>query len=146
VCSGFNQPRTGPSVSSSHEHTNEHLASTISREFQRLRKFSRRMATFMCFPMFWPAECLSASLIKYYAMKMHWENGGIALCILNFGTRWRCMVSFLPWSLYPWGKSPQYPLDRGLGGPQSQCGHSGKEKNSHHYLCQELNPVIQPIA
>jgi hypothetical protein len=30
----------------------------------------------------------------------------------------------------PPGKEPQYPLDRRLGGPQSQSGHGGEEKNS----------------
>jgi hypothetical protein len=28
------------------------------------------------------------------------------------------------------GKSPLYPLDRRLGGPQSRSGSGGKEKNS----------------
>jgi hypothetical protein len=28
----------------------------------------------------------------------------------------------------PWGKSPQYPLDRNLSGPQSQSGRRGEEK------------------
>jgi hypothetical protein len=31
---------------------------------------------------------------------------------------------------YPQGKSPLYPLDRRLGGPQSRSGRSGEEKNS----------------
>jgi len=35
-----------------------------------------------------------------------------------------------PWQLYPHGKSPRYPLDRRLGGPQSCSGCSGEEKNS----------------
>jgi hypothetical protein len=30
----------------------------------------------------------------------------------------------------PQGKSPRYPLDRKLGGPQSRSGHGGEEKNS----------------
>jgi len=30
--------------------------------------------------------------------------------------------------LYPWGKSPWYPLGRRLVGPQSWCGHGGEEK------------------
>jgi hypothetical protein len=30
----------------------------------------------------------------------------------------------------PQGKSPWYPLDRRLGGPQSRSGHGGEEKNS----------------
>jgi hypothetical protein len=32
--------------------------------------------------------------------------------------------------LHPQGKSPWYPLDRGLGGPQSRSGRGGEEKNS----------------
>jgi hypothetical protein len=35
----------------------------------------------------------------------------------------------MPRPLYPQGNSPQYPLDRRLGGPQSQSGGSGEEKN-----------------
>jgi hypothetical protein len=31
----------------------------------------------------------------------------------------------------PQGKSPYYPLDRRLGGPQSRSGRSSEEKNSH---------------
>jgi hypothetical protein len=30
----------------------------------------------------------------------------------------------------PQGKSPWYPLDRRLGGPQSRSGRGGEEKNS----------------
>jgi len=37
------------------------------------------------------------------------------------------MVSYMPWLLYPWGKNPQYPLDRRLVGLQSQSGHGGEE-------------------
>jgi hypothetical protein len=29
----------------------------------------------------------------------------------------------------PQRKEPRYPLDRGLGGPQSRSGRSGEEKN-----------------
>jgi hypothetical protein len=45
--------------------------------------------------------------------------------ILNFGTRWRWVVSFTLRTLYPQGYSPYYPLDRRMG------GRSGEEKNSH---------------
>jgi hypothetical protein len=31
--------------------------------------------------------------------------------------------------LYSWGKNPQYPMYRKLGGPQTWCGHHGEEKN-----------------
>jgi hypothetical protein len=36
------------------------------------------------------------------------------------------------------GKSPQYPLDRRLGGPQSHSGYGGGEKNS------QPPPEIEP--
>jgi hypothetical protein len=39
------------------------------------------------------------------------------------------VVSFTPLPLYPQGKSPWYPLDRRLGGPQSRSGRGGLEKN-----------------
>jgi len=44
-----------------------------------------------------------------------------------------------PAALSP-GKSPHYPLDRRLGGPQSWSGWGGKEKKSQHFPYQELNP------
>jgi hypothetical protein len=40
------------------------------------------------------------------------------------------VVSFTTRLLYPQGKSPWYPLDRRLGGPQGLSGHGGEEKNS----------------
>jgi hypothetical protein len=40
------------------------------------------------------------------------------------------VVSFTPRPLYSRRKSPRYPLDRRLGGPQSRSGRSRKEKNS----------------
>jgi hypothetical protein len=56
--------------------------------------------------------------------------GGVAPRILNLGTTWRWLISFTPRPLYPQGKSPWYPLDRRLGGPQSRSGRGGEEKNS----------------
>jgi hypothetical protein len=38
------------------------------------------------------------------------------------------VVSSTPRPLYPQGKSPWYPLDRRLGGPQSRSGRGGEEK------------------
>jgi hypothetical protein len=58
-------------------------------------------------------------------------SGGIAPRILDFGTRWRCVVSFTPRPIYPQGNSLRYPLDRRLDGPQSRSGRGGEEKNSH---------------
>jgi hypothetical protein len=45
----------------------------------------------------------------------------------------------------PQGKSPWYPLDRKLGGPQSWSGHNGEEKNSDPLPGLE-SPIIQPGA
>jgi hypothetical protein len=37
------------------------------------------------------------------------------------------VVSFMSQLIYPKGKSPRYPLNRRLGGPQNQSGCGGKE-------------------
>jgi hypothetical protein len=73
---------------------------------------------------------LSLCWTKHHAMKAHWGSGGIAPRILDLGTRWRWVVNFTLRPLYSQGKSPQYPLDRRLGRPQSRSGHGGEEKNS----------------
>jgi hypothetical protein len=49
--------------------------------------------------------------------------------ILDLGTRCRRVVSFTPRPLFPRAKSPQYHLDRVLGGPQSRSGRRGIDTN-----------------
>jgi hypothetical protein len=72
-------------------------------------------------------------------------SGGIAPHIHDLGTGRRWAVSFTPWTFYTQGKNPWYPLDRRLGGPQSQSGCGGEEKNSQPL--PRLEPsIIQPIA
>jgi hypothetical protein len=56
-------------------------------------------------------------------------SGCIDPHFLGLGTRWRWMVNFTPRPLYPRGKSPRYPLDRRLGGPQSRSGRLKKMIN-----------------
>jgi hypothetical protein len=51
----------------------------------------------------------------------------------------------MPQLLYPQGKSPWYALVRRLGGPQSQSGCVGEEKNSQPLLGLQP-PIIQPVA
>jgi hypothetical protein len=51
-------------------------------------------------------------------------------------------VNFTPRPLYPQRKSPWYPLDRTLGGPQSRSGRGGEEKNSQPLPGLEP-PIIQ---
>jgi len=38
------------------------------------------------------------------------------------------------------GKSPLFPLNRRLDGPQSRSGCDGKERKSFHWPCRESNP------
>jgi hypothetical protein len=45
------------------------------------------------------------------------------------------VVSFTPRPLYFQGKSPWYPLDRRLDGPQSRSERDGEEKNSQPLVC-----------
>jgi hypothetical protein len=54
-----------------------------------------------------------------------WRSGCIDPLFLDLGTSCRWVVSFTPRLLYP-----RYPLDRRLGGPQSQsrCRRCGEEK------------------
>jgi hypothetical protein len=67
---------------------------------------------------------------KHHTMKVYGGSGGIAERIFNLDTRWRRVVSLIRRPLYPRRKGLQYPFDRKLGGPQSQSGRGGEEKNS----------------
>jgi hypothetical protein len=89
----------------------------------------------------------SLCLTKHHTMKTYWRSGGIAPLILDLGIRWRCVVSFTPRSLYPQGKSPWYPLDRRLGGPQSRSGDCDEEKiPSSRRESNPRTPLIQPVV
>jgi hypothetical protein len=78
-------------------------------------------------------------------MKAYWGSGCIAPRNLDLGTRWRWVVSFTTQPLYLQGKSPWYPFDRRLGGPQSRSGRGGEEESSKP-LPELEPPIIQPIA
>jgi hypothetical protein len=55
-------------------------------------------------------------------------------------------MSFTPRPLYPQGKSPRYPLDRRLGGPQSRSGR-GEDKILDPTRTHNSDPlVVQPVA
>jgi len=81
---------------------------------------------------------LSLCLTKHHAMKTYWGSWGIVPRILNLCTILRWVVSFMHRLLYPRGKSPRYPLDRRLDGPQIRFGRGGEEKNS------QPPPKIEP--
>jgi len=60
--------------------------------------------------------------MEQYVRKVYrWTEGTSAH--LNVGIRWRCVVSFMLWLLYP-----QYLLDRRLSMPHRQHGYTGKGK------------------
>jgi hypothetical protein len=72
-------------------------------------------------------------------------SGCIDPHFLDLGTSWRWVVNFTPRPLYPRGKSPRYPMDRRLGGPQSRSGRFGE--NSWPYRDSNSDPsVVQPVA
>jgi hypothetical protein len=53
----------------------------------------------------------------------------------------------MPLPLYAQGKSPEYPLDRRLGGPQSWSGRRGEEKILDPTRAQTpTSSAVQPIA
>jgi hypothetical protein len=66
----------------------------------------------------------------------------VQLQAVNFGIRWRCLVSFTPLPLYPRGKKL---LDRNLGGLQRSSGRGCEEKEiSVHAGNRTL--VVQLVA
>lgn len=62
-------------------------------------------------------------------MKADKDSGGIAPLTLNFGTRWRRVVSLKTQQLYFRGKNSRYPLTRRLDGPQKRSGRFEEQKN-----------------
>jgi hypothetical protein len=64
--------------------------------------------------------------------------------ITVLGIRWRWIVSFTPLPLYPWRKSPRYPLYRRLVGLQSWSGRCGEEKNLAPP--RDRNRAVQPVT
>jgi hypothetical protein len=65
---------------------------------------------------------------------MPWRRMGewrYSSSILHLGISWRWVDIFTHRQLYLRGKSPRYPLDRRLGGPQSRYGRCGVQK---HFL------------
>jgi hypothetical protein len=63
---------------------------------------------------------------------------------LDLSTSCRSVVSFPPLRLSSRGKSPRYPLEKRLGGPQSRYGRHGE--NSWPYWDSNSDPlVVQPV-
>jgi hypothetical protein len=65
-------------------------------------------------------------LIKHHTMTSSWGKIGIATCILNLGTRWKCVEAPGP-GRFNAGERRRYPLVWRLDGPQSRSGCSGED-------------------
>jgi hypothetical protein len=65
-------------------------------------------------------------------------DGGIALCIIDLGTRWRWVVSFMPWLLYPQWQGPWYLWIGGCMGPRASLNVVVKRKILS--LCWDRTP------
>jgi hypothetical protein len=77
-------------------------------------------------------------------MKVYW---GVEVYLhSDLGTKWGWVVSFTPRPLYPQGKSPWYPLDRRLGGPQSRSGCSEEKNSQPRRESNPRTPIVQPVA
>jgi hypothetical protein len=73
---------------------------------------------------------LSLCFTEHHTMKAYWESGGTTPRILDLGTGWMWVVSFMPRPLYPQRKSSRYTLNRREDGSQSRPGRGGENKNS----------------
>jgi hypothetical protein len=73
-------------------------------------------------------------------------SGCIDPQFLDVGTSWRSVVSFTPRPIYPRGKSPRYPLDRRLGGPQSWSGRCEEKILDLTGTRPPTSAVTQPVA
>jgi hypothetical protein len=74
---------------------------------------------------------LSLCLTKHHAMKTYWGvevDLHVFLTLALGGGEWSAL---LPGRFTLREKSPWYPLDKRLGGPQSHPGRGGEEKNSN---------------
>jgi hypothetical protein len=89
-------------------------------------------------------HCLCFNWAPHHAMKEYW---GVELYLHAFltsalgGSEWSASRP----SRFTPGKSPWYPSDRRLGGPQNRSGGGGEEKNLQPLPGLEP-PIIQPVA
>jgi hypothetical protein len=71
--------------------------------------------------------------------------------IFDIDTRWRCVVSFTPWLLYPREKNPPYPLNRSTAGFETDVKrpdpdtHHLTQSNSGNACTFTWTPIIHLI-
>jgi hypothetical protein len=69
----------------------------------------------------------------------HADEWGYISTILNLGSRWKCVVSFMPLLLYRWLKSPQYSLSMMLGVMKKiKISHPSWESNLDSSVIQSI--------
>jgi hypothetical protein len=75
-----------------------------------------------------------------------WRRMGEWMYRSDLGTSWRWVVSFTPLPRYPRGKSPRFPLDGRLGGPQSRSGRCWEEKILDPTGTRTPDPLSRPAC
>ena len=93
---------------------NCHQLYNIALKTDRIRTLSVCVCVCVC-------VCKSSS-----SHEVIWGNGSRAPLILNHGTRWSWVVSFMPWLPHPKGSTACYPLSTRLSWRHSQFGCSEK--------------------
>jgi len=77
------------------------------------RGFATKILYSFLAPTFLPTNLFQNPVLFFNecnAMKAYWRSGGISPHILDLGSTWRWVVSFMPRPLYPKGKNLWYPL------------------------------------
>jgi hypothetical protein len=99
------------------------VLSILGNDLTHLQVYTQQLSEQMC------SKCKVPVLNQTLPHKGAWGSGRIVPCIINLIIGWRWVVSFMPQPLKSPGKSLQYPLNRRLGGPQTQSCCFGEDKN-----------------
>jgi hypothetical protein len=71
-------------------------------------------------------EVHKGTVAPKHIMKAYLRSGSLCSSrYFNMRTTWEWMASLMPWPLYPYRKSPHFPLNRLVGVPQSMYGCFG---------------------
>jgi hypothetical protein len=75
-----------------------------------------------------------------------WRSGCIDPCSPDLGTGWRLLVSFIPWLLYSWEKSP-VPNKQDVGWAQEQVWTTCGRENYFTYRDSNSDPlIVEPVT
>jgi hypothetical protein len=78
---------------------------------------------------------LSTCLVKINIIRLYGEW----MC-----NKWRWVINFMPWPLYSWGMSTQYPFSRRLGRSQTNSRLCGEEEVLQFVSCPDHSLVVTP--